>query len=235
MTRWALVCVATLACSSSNVEPLQPFQTPSWTTVPSDDELVRAIVGPGGSVADRADVERIARDLLLAPLRARDSLDGLRQELDLLRRHFHDELRDEPHEAFLRVALGEAASHLRGQAARLAAARLQQDLWPREAFPEEWQSSAETDPATVARAAAAMSARLDEITVRYIARVPLMLGDPYPPVGSIELGTNRAFTIAPNHAHVALTGDYSKTADGIHDVLVARGMATYPIPVGELH
>ena len=228
-----LACAAVAACSSNAMETLQPFQTPSWTTTPSDDDLVRAIVGTGGSPEARADAERIARDLLISPLRSRQDVQAVRRVLGDLRRRYDDERRAEPHEAFLRVALAESASMLSRQAGHLAEVRLHHDLWPNEPFPQDWQFSAGIDPATLPHAAAALAARLDELTVRYISRAPWVFGDQPPPLGSAELPTNRTLEIARNHIHVALTGDYSRTADVIHSVLVARGVPTFPIPVGQ--
>jgi len=225
MSRW-LFFILLAACSTKPMDPFSPFQIPTWTTLPTDDQIVRAVVGVGGSAAERADAELLTRDLLLTSLRARSDLGTLQRSLDKMRRGYELEKEQQPHDAFLRFAILEAVDHVRMQASRLAAARLKHDLWPSEPFPEPWDDSAAIDPAGVASAATALAARLKDLEARYGQRLPRVFAEQAPPLDSAELGEYRALALARNHLHVALTGDHASTGGSIYNVLSARGVET---------
>lgn len=231
MTRWLILLL--LACSSTPMEPFNPFQIPAWTSLPGDDELVRAVVGGGGSAAERSDAEQLTRDLLLPGLRTRSDVAALRGSLEQLRRGYDIAKANQPRDAFLRFAILEAADGIRMQASRLAAARLHHDLWLTEPFPEPWDGSAAVDPATVVGAATALEARLAQIEARYASRLPRVFAAQAPPLDSGELGEHRAVALARNHLHVALTGDHAVTAGAIYSVLSARHVATRRLAVDQ--
>ena len=224
-----LVLALVLACSSSRGEPM-PFQIPTWNTPPSDDELVAAIVGSGGTADERADLERITRDLVLPRLADRDPA-RLRWSLERMQRAYQTTRDAAIREAFLRFALLDTLGELRARAAKLAAATLQARLWPAEPLPEPWEASAGIDPASVGPAAHAVEARITELTARYGGRVPQLFADAAPALDTVAFGEHRTVALLRDHLHVALTGDTAVTAGEIYTVLAARGVATNRDPV----
>ncbi len=227
MTRLVVVIVL-LACSSPVEQPLTPFQIPAWTSMPSDDEVVRAIVGTAGSETRRAEAEAITRDLLLPRLR-RDTgkdlakLQWMLQALVSSYETFHREaLGDE----FLRHAVFHEVGDLGARADRLAVVRLKHALWPSEPFPETWENDTVIDPATVDGAAAAVHHRMLEVEGRYRDRLPVVLGRAAVELDNPEYGGHRTVELARNKIHIAHTGDYSVTAGHFYSELTKRGVNT---------
>jgi len=225
-----LICVLLVACAPQRMDPpFQPFQIPPWKTLPTDEEIVKAIVGTGGSLDERIEADRLARELLLPNLRRDKELVSLLWSLKLLKMDYESAKKSESRNAFLRFAVSQAVSDIRSSAGGIAAARLKLALWPDEPFPEEWQNATGVDLATSASTAAALARRMKELEDRYGDRLAIF-GTEAPRLGTVEFGEHRSISIARNHLHVALTGDYSITSGSIFRVLSRRGVTTQRLP-----
>ncbi len=230
MIRWLFVLLLAACSSKTHMDPPAPFQIPAWTTMPSEADIVAAIVGPGGSPDDRADAEAITRDLILPRVKTSDMTE-LRSSLETMKRDYASMQNRDVRDAFLRFAVTSAVDGLERQATRLAAVRVKSLLWPDEPFPEGWEDAAKIDPATVPGAAAALDRRMKEIEARYRERLPRVLGDHAPKLSEAAFGEYRMIAQVRNPIHVALTGDYSVTSESIYEMLSKRGIPTRQLDV----
>jgi hypothetical protein len=218
-----VVWLAVLACNRSQ-PAMHPFQIPAWTTFPSDDEIVNAIVGTGGSSEARMLAEGAVRDLILpelvatrelATLRAR--IKDLQSDYDWTREHETTRVLD-PAAWLVRIGVRTELSRLVFRSMALSEVRLRNALWPTEPFPEHWSPGADLGPLTVAevvKEAKAAEKRLDEVTRRY---------------GIIGLGEERSAALIRNSVAVATTGEHSVTYGPVYKVLNERGMGSSPLP-----
>jgi hypothetical protein len=207
-----LILTCLIACSSPpSMEPTKPFQIPTWIVRPTDDEIIRAIVGPGAS----SEISAAAHDLFEDQFTDAKTVADVRWRIDNLKIGYDLARERDRNLAFLRFAVGEEISQLGGKASALAQQRLQDP------------SSAPT----VAARAAPLAKRLAELETRYRPWLPVQLGTRTPPIGGVDFGEYRVVAIARNHLHVALTGDISVTSGAIYSELVRRGVQTKQLDV----
>jgi len=233
MSRLAIVTLL-LCCNStmSTDADIRPFQVPTWSSAPSDDQIVQAIVGTGGSEARRAERERVTRALVLPILRANargTNPDAVEAWLDYARAHFETLRSRKAQDAFVWFAVDEEIAVIRVQAVRLACAKLHAELFPTEPMPEDWDGATGVDVAHIERDARALEQRLAKLQREYGQRIPIAFADE-PPVRAPEEPTARKLSVARNALHVAVTGDHSVTSHLLFDELVKRRIYTTPLP-----
>lgn len=212
------VCLAVVACNCSSHSAMQPFQIPTWATYPTDDEIVNAIVGTGGSAEARMLAEGAVRELVLPDLVSTRELDLLRARLENLRIYYTSEAELDPAARLVRVCVKSELERLTFRSMALSQVRLRSALWPTEPFPERWSPGAELPPmsgADIVNAAASIGKRLDEVTGRY---------------GIVGPSEERSAALIRNSVKVATTGDHSVTYGPVFEVLNQRGMGSRPLP-----
>jgi hypothetical protein len=198
---------------------MQPFQIPQWSSRPSTEELVNAVVGTGGSSSDREAARDAVRDLLLPSLEQENGLEELRVALEGLRGEFEHAPEHEPVTRLIRVAVRDELGRLQERSMKLAEKRLHVTLWPSEPVPEQWEGISDLEPLptidAIRAAATGTEERLAQIRARY---------------GIAQIGEQRSELLIRNYLHVAKTGDYAQTNGPVYDVLAARGISTMPLP-----
>jgi hypothetical protein len=218
MRTFCAFLLALFACREPG-SPMQPFQIPQWSSRPSADELLNAIVGTGGSSSDRAAAEGAVRDLLLPSLGQEKGLEELRFSLEGLRREFEHAPEQGPVTRLIRIAVRDELGRLEERSMKLAEKRLHVTLWPTEPVPETWEGISDLEPLptidAIATAAIATERRLDEIRARY---------------GIGHIGEQRSELLVRNYVRVAKAGDYSRTTGSVYRALAARGISTMPLP-----
>jgi hypothetical protein len=147
----------------------------NWTTVPTDDQFVRAAVGSGGTPAQRAEVETLARDLLM-PEFIQHRNHG--NPMDWYARLGHKFVKlaagtKDPVRRFAIIAAEECTIYLLLEAQYVARARAHAELWPDEPFSPHDPAGA-IDPATIparARAAQALYDRMRKDLSRHMPEI----------------------------------------------------------------
>jgi hypothetical protein len=227
MIRVALVVFLVCCKSTMPTDDSQPFVIPTWSSAPTDDQIVQAIAGTGG---DRAERERIARELLLPlarihggdPAAVTSWLEYRKGDLESLRAR-------RPHDTFAALAVHAAITAVRLKAMPLARAKLHAQLFPTEPMPEAWEDAAAIDIATIEKEARTLDQRLATLSRDYAERFPLVFADK-PPLRGPDASTARELSVARNALHVALTGDHAVTSSLLFDELVKRRITTLPLP-----
>jgi len=146
----------------------QPYDIPAWTTPPTDDEIVLAIVGRRGTSEQRRQLELVARDLLLPRLRveAGSELLMVRRWLTRAKQRYELEHKDQIEGAFLRSAIDGELAEMDARAFALAVARVHADLFPSEPMPERWGDVPARPVAEIERQASQLEQRLGELERR---------------------------------------------------------------------
>lgn len=214
------VCLVLLlfACRESG-SPMQRFQIPQWTSRPSADEIVNAVVGTGGNSLERETARNAVRDLLLVSLEQEETVELLRFTLENLRLEFDHAQEPEPLTRLIRVAVRDELGRLEERSMKLAEKRLHLTLWPAEPVPERWSGISDLEPLptidSIIAAATSTEQRLGQIRARY---------------GIVQIGEERTELLIRNHLHIAKTGNYEHTTGPVYDVLTARRIFTLPLP-----
>ena len=206
--------------------PLQPFAAVDWSAAPSEEVVLGAMVGTGGTAAQRAEVDQLARELLLPVWReARDS--GSSNEYWLWAEDFGklaDQLRD-PVKAFAYVAVQVRASSLSDWADALAVVRLHKVLWPREPL-VDWERR--LDVATVdarIRELEAAFERMKAFASRYVWPA---LGDAPLPYTHPARYIQRDMWMFETNLHIAKGGGYERSCGRVFFELRDHGFPTEP-------
>lgn len=166
----------TMSCERIDTPParirLQPFSSIDWTIAPSDEQLVRAMVGVGGSPSQRDEVERLARALLLPVLDAARQQGQLRRDYEDCSEEYRSDalyLRD-PVTAFASAAVTMRSGQLNWDTQYLAWARAQHELWPDEPFKKP--EVAAIDPTTIDARARALTLAFERMQTLTRDRLP---------------------------------------------------------------
>lgn len=229
-----LAVIAVLVCCGK-AAPMDadthPFQLPPWTTAPTDDEIVAAIVGSDGSQEHRAEVEQIARDLLLPRLRAKAGSDlaAIKRWLAYRKERYEAGRQVALDGAFLRSAVGDELDAIEVRATELAMARLHAELFPSEHVPEDWGDVPELPIADIDREATRLAQRLEDIERRYGPRLPGAFGTKLPDLTSPVVDTYESVRVARNSIHIARTGDYRIASAPIYRELSRRRLDVRPL------
>jgi hypothetical protein len=225
------VCLALVGCerieSDPQGPPLQPFGELDWSKSLTDDELVRGMVGTGGTAAERAEVERMARELLVPLLRAADA-DDLASEYRRCEDEFRSSSASHPVTAFAIVAATERSWMLHWDAQRLAEARGHHELWPSE--PIDDQHVAAIDPSTIDERARRLRADLARLRTLVYARIPEVFAAR--PVNARHDGTNaqRMIWMIEDNLRIASGGGYARSNNRLYQALVKHGIPTTYTP-----
>jgi hypothetical protein len=216
-----LALIALLSCSPPEPE-LQPFQLEAWDRFPTDDQIVAAIVGTGGSSAERADASDIARELLLPSVRrSARSLSGIKSQLVLLRNRYNQDDGDR-REVLLRMGLTRALGHLNGRSRRLAESFVKQLHLPD-------ANLRSLDPSERRAEIFAIIEELTRLEQRYGDRVSVF--DPREvSFQNSDLAMQRLVLLIRNDLFVGATGDITTTNGSVREALQARGIVTHMVP-----
>lgn len=224
-----VACVAALACSrTETAENYRPFQTPEWTSMPSPEVVVRAVVGNGGDWTLRKPIEAAVRDLFVPHLSHVTSLAHLELELESIARGYEEELalHHDPYRAMVYTLVAYELEFLAVNAMHLAEARLQATLWPDEPPDERWSKIEAVRGVDYEVAARDLQRRLDELQRRYGRVLPGVFDTEAPEFGHPGFGLHRSVALVRNNLHVARNGDVSTTHGPVYDVLKKRGVRT---------
>jgi hypothetical protein len=213
----ALLVVATIACQRHDL-PMHPFKLTSWTSFPTDDALVAAIVGDGGSTHDRARIDRAMRELALPHIKTRAGGDValLSEQIEQMRGSYDNYgLTPDPVDRLVEVALGVELSDLQQTSAVAAEIRLHDLLWPAGPYPEAWVKSPPTSAADLREHVQMLERRLARVESDYAAAARKF---------------QTALLIARNNLAVARDGTYDVTNGQVYAGLVERGVRTRRLP-----
>jgi hypothetical protein len=175
MKRWiivAITCVITMA-GCDLADPHQAFEIPEWKSMPTDAELVAAIVGVDGSSWERTEAELLTREFLLP--RRPQGLEELQSWLGTMKARY-DEFGSD---AFARFLVRDEAAAIYLEAQALAVVHVHHELWPDESFGsvwgtdyEEWIEASRRSAAERFFAGLVLKGRLSRLESRFAGRLP---------------------------------------------------------------
>jgi hypothetical protein len=229
MIRFVATIALLIACSSPPTSTLTPFQIPDWQSYPSDDEIVAAIVGSGGTGEERGEADALARAFLLPGVVADDrTLTTLLWNLRGLASAYQDTVREQPRDAFLRLAVRKRLGKLERRSRKLSSTRLTALLWPDQPAPEAWQPLA-FGLHQIATEAFEIEGELASLEVRYGERIRIF--GRAPELGTVEFALYRILELIRHNLYVARSGDYSITSGSTYEQLRERGVVTMPLGI----
>jgi hypothetical protein len=213
-----------VACGTDDAPAsLRPFAPVDWDHPVSDEELVRAMVGRGGTRAQRAQVARLARELL--PILA-DAKDGPRSPAetykDLAESLSFYRRTPDPVARFAIVVVDHRALYIAFEAHDLAWSRAAHELWPDEPIGSD--RAAAIDPSTWVTRANELALELDRIRGLTEDIVPDLWRQSSLKWSDVA-GARGWICAARNDIRVALGQGYARVNGPLRQRLEERGMA----------